>query len=47
VAGADFSQVANLLGTELLFGLIYIVLGYSLFTWFEKQAKQRGTLDAV
>jgi ABC-2 type transport system permease protein len=47
VAGADLSQVANLLGTELLYGAIYIVLGYSLFTWFEKQAKQRGTLEAV
>ena len=47
VAGADLSQVSALLGTELLYGIIYIVLGYSLFRWFEKQAKVRGTLEVV
>ncbi|MQC26447.1 MAG: ABC transporter permease [Chloroflexi bacterium] len=47
VAGADLSQVSGLLSTEFLFGLIYIALGYVLFRWFEKQAKRRGTLEAV
>lgn len=47
VDGAALSQVASLLGTELLFGLIYIALGFAFFRWFEYQAKRRGTLEAV
>jgi len=39
-------EVLPLLGGELLIGLIYILLGYSLFRWFEFQAKRRGTLEA-
>jgi len=31
----------------LLVGLVYIFLGYSLFRWFEFQAKRRGTLEAI
>jgi len=27
--------------------LVYICLGYSLFRWFEFQAKRRGTLEAM
>jgi ABC-2 type transport system permease protein len=47
VAGADLSQVSNLLSTEFLFGVIYVAVGYLLFRWFEMQAKRRGTLEAV
>ena len=47
VAGASFSDVSALLSMELLYGLIYVTLGYAFFRWFERQAKRRGTLEAV
>ena len=47
IAGAGLAEVAPLLVGELLVGLMYISLGYSLFRWFEFQAKQRGTLEAI
>jgi ABC-2 type transport system permease protein len=47
VDGGGLSQVSSLLTTELLYGAIYIGLGYSLFRWFEYQAKRKGTLEAV
>ncbi|NOY97913.1 MAG: ABC transporter permease [Chloroflexi bacterium] len=45
IAGSELSQVASLLGMETLLGVVYILLGYALFRWFEFQAKRRGTLD--
>jgi len=47
VQGASFSEVSGLLSAELIYGLIYVALGYALFRWFEKEAKRKGTLDAV
>lgn len=47
IAGASLAEVAPLLTGELLIGLVYICLGYSLFRWFEFQAKRRGTLEAM
>jgi len=47
IAGAGLSEVAPLLAGELFIGLVYIFLGYSLFRWFEFQAKRRGTLEAI
>lgn len=47
VQGASFSEVSALLSVELLYGLVYVGLGYALFRWFERQAKRRGTLEAV
>jgi ABC-2 type transport system permease protein len=47
IAGASPAEVASLLAGELLIGLVYIFLGYSLFCWFEFQAKRRGTLEAI
>jgi ABC-2 type transport system permease protein len=47
IAGADLAQVAPLLGTELLIGISYALLGYVMFRWFETQAKKRGTLEIV
>jgi ABC-2 type transport system permease protein len=47
IAGAGLFEVAPLLAGELLIGLVYIFLGYSLFRWFEFQAKRRGTLEAI
>ena len=47
IAGASFSEVAPLLAGEFLIGAAYVLLGYSLFRWFEFQAKRRGTLETV
>jgi ABC-2 type transport system permease protein len=47
IAGASLVEVAPLLTGELLIGLAYILVGYSLFRWFEFQAKRRGTLEAI
>jgi len=47
ISGASLGQVAPLLLGEFLIGIIYVILGYSLFRWFERQAKARGTLETV
>jgi ABC-2 type transport system permease protein len=47
IAGGSLSEVAPLLGGELLIGAVYISLGYAMFRWFEYQAKRRGTLEAM
>ena len=47
IAGAGLSEVGPLLVGESLLGAVYIALGYSLFRWFEVQAKRRGTLEAI
>jgi ABC-2 type transport system permease protein len=46
-AGASLSDVSPLLISEIGIGLLYGVLGYFLFAWFETQAKMRGTLETV
>ena len=46
-AGASLSEVSPLLISELGIGLMYGLLGYFLFAWFEIQAKQKGTLETV
>jgi ABC-2 type transport system permease protein len=45
IAGAPLAEVAPLLRAETLIGIVYILLGYFMFRWFERQAKRRGTLD--
>jgi ABC-2 type transport system permease protein len=47
VNGASLSDIFPLLVTELGIGLFYGLLGYILFSWFEIQAKRRGTLETV
>jgi len=47
IAGESLSQVGSLLAVEFAIGVIYVVLGYMLFRWFELQAKRRGTLEAM
>lgn len=47
IAGDPFGQVAPLLGGEILIGLVYFLAGYVFFRWFERQARSRGTLEAV
>jgi len=38
--------VAPLLAGEALIGVVYVLVGYVLFSWFEMTAKRRGTLEA-
>jgi len=45
VSGASLADVAPLLYTELGVGLVYGLIGYVLFSWFEFVAKRRGTLE--
>jgi ABC-2 type transport system permease protein len=47
VSGIQITELFPALGTELLIGLIYGILGYFLFTAFEYQAKKMGTLDIL
>lgn len=44
-AGAPWSDVAGLVGTELLIGAGYAVLGLSLLRFFESQSRRRATLE--
>jgi len=46
IDGASLSAVLPLLGGEVALGVIYILVGFTLFRWFEFQAKRRGTLEA-
>lgn len=46
ISGASLADVAPLLIGEALVGIVYVLLGYSLFRWFEFQAKRRGTVES-
>jgi ABC-2 type transport system permease protein len=46
IAGDGLSQVWPLLAGEIVIGAVYVFIGYVLFSWFEIQAKRRGTLEA-
>lgn len=47
IAGGEYRLVTDLLNGEILIGVMYVFLGYTLFRWFEVQAKQRGTLEVM
>ena len=47
IAGGRAEDVTGLVVAEFLIGVMYIVLGYVSFRWFEFNAKQRGTLEGV
>jgi len=47
VGGAALGDVYPLLIAEFGIGMIYGLMGYLLFYWFETQAKKRGTLETV
>jgi ABC-2 type transport system permease protein len=44
-AGADWSQVAVLVRTELAIGVLYVALGLALLAVFERESRARATLD--
>jgi ABC-2 type transport system permease protein len=46
IAGDSLLQVWPLLAGEIMIGVVYVSVGYILFSWFEMQAKRRGTLEA-
>ncbi len=46
-AGASLADISPLLFSELGIGLLYGLLGYFMFAWFETQAKIKGTLETV
>jgi ABC-2 type transport system permease protein len=46
ISGSGFRDVAPLLAGEALIGVVYVFVGYVLFSWFEITAKRRGTLEA-
>jgi ABC-2 type transport system permease protein len=46
VHGASLAEVGPLLAGELAVGLVYALVGFALFSWFEAQARRRGTLEA-
>ena len=45
VVGAGMVEISPLLLEEFLIGLIFTLLGFFLFSTFEKQAKKSGTLE--
>jgi ABC-2 type transport system permease protein len=47
ISGSQFSELLPVLSVELAIGLIYVIIGYFLFSAFEHQAKKRGTLEVI
>jgi ABC-2 type transport system permease protein len=47
MTGANWSVISQLFIGELLIGLIYIVIGYLLFNWFEKLSLIDGQIEAM
>lgn len=45
--GADWSAVQSLFIGELLVGLIYMGIGYLMFTWFEKLSLVDGQIETM
>jgi ABC-2 type transport system permease protein len=47
VSGAGWSDIQSLFTGELLVGLIYIIIGYLMFIWFEKLSLVDGQIEAM
>lgn len=47
MGGANWLAIRPLFVEELLIGLLYIVIGYFLFSWFEKQSLVDGQIEAM
>lgn len=45
IAGQGLTEVIPLLVQEFGIGMMFALLGYTLFRWFEFTAKKRGTLE--
>ena len=47
MSGADWSALQSLFVGEMLVGLAYIVVGYLMFTWFEKLSLVDGQIETM
>ena len=45
--GAGWADVSNLIGGEVLVGLVYILFGYTLFRLMERASMSTGSLDSI
>ena len=45
--GAGLGDISGLLALEVLIGVIFAALGFSVFRWIEFQARRRGTIDTM
>jgi ABC-2 type transport system permease protein len=45
--GANWSAISSLFFGELLVGIIYVTIGYLMFTWFEKLSLVDGQIETV
>lgn len=47
VSGASFYEVQSLIGAEILFMVVLIIVGYFFFKYFEQKAKKAGTFELI
>jgi ABC-2 type transport system permease protein len=47
VSGESLASVADLVWAETFIGLIYALLAYGLFRWFEAQGRRRASLESM
>lgn len=47
LAGSGWASVAPLITGEAVVGAVYLILGYALFLWIEKQSLASGNMDVV
>jgi ABC-2 type transport system permease protein len=45
--GAALGDVAGLLATEALIGAVYVLLGYALLRYMERESRKRATLQVA
>ena len=46
-AGAGWSDVSGLVGTEAMIGVVYLVFGMLLLTYFERESRRTASLERV
>jgi ABC-2 type transport system permease protein len=47
IAGGNWQSIQHLLVGEILIGIAYILMGYLIFTWFEKISLTDGQIETV
>ena len=46
-AGAGWSDVSGLVGTEATIGVVYLVFGMLMLTYFERESRRTASLERV
>src|SRR5687768_4331357 len=46
-AGTSFSDVSDLIATEVAIGVVYALVAYGLFRFFEVESRRRATLETM